>query len=85
MPPDPVQKNCEIKKCPLCKEDMWVSEKKRKLIKENPDWFMVCLVCFVKTENLKKGLGFYPDTDIIDIEKVEDLNGFGKKFTFKRR
>ncbi|HWW39858.1 hypothetical protein [Pedobacter sp.] len=66
------QEDCIIEKCPLCKKDMWVSKKKRRL-RDNTILLkkvqIYCLLCLAK-EAIEQGV--LDDLEMIDIAKTLD-------------
>lgn len=61
------QPGCKIVKCPNCKREMWLSEKKRFTAKECPkeDLILVCNKCFEKI--VMDNPGFFKKTKFMDI------------------
>jgi hypothetical protein len=60
--PDPEQKNCVVENCLACKQEIWVSEKKRELRKEHPKLVTMCMRCGVLTMKILQEEGVVSET-----------------------
>lgn len=69
MPNPPAdQQECLIENCELCRDEMWVSIKKREFRAKNPSAFQtLCMVCIVKMD-VEQG----QESEFIDILKLGD-------------
>ena len=62
------QSACVIEKCPICKKNIWVSEKKRQYRDIKLNVKIYCLVCIV-VEQIRQGIS--PDqVEIVNIGKL---------------
>jgi hypothetical protein len=59
------QSPCIIEKCSLCNEDMWVSERKRKLRDTQDNVKIYCVVCIINEAN-RQGL----EAEVIQLNEM---------------
>lgn len=48
------QVDCKLSTCKYCEKQMWLSRKKRDLIIEMPDAFVICWHCLIKRAKNKE-------------------------------
>lgn len=70
MPPKDEQTNNIPQLCSYCEGSMWVSDKKREMIKLNPTFELVCMDCIALRENTRDKLGL-KESPILDVNKID--------------
>jgi len=70
--PPPEQQNCVAMPCPECGSLMWLSEKKRIMMKQNLDFLLMCFPCCAEMK-VRRG-----DADF-ETKQVDDILTKGKR------
>jgi hypothetical protein len=69
-PPKDEQTNNIHQPCTYCEGMMWVSDKKREMIRLNSSFQLVCMDCIALRENIRDKLGL-KESPILDVNKME--------------